>query len=525
MRRLSPLCFLITLVAASVAADLRGPHPLGPLVNSPFDDGSPSWSPDGTVVLFDSNRPFGPISTASPEIVFPPLKRLMVTQLAGPAQIMPIGVALPAILTDFGGPTISSEGDLIYFTFSPFTDGLGPHPTLVRGPYAEGVVGPFEPVFDDSTLPFVVIANPHVSTDGNTLIFGARLPTSAGMPSDWNLFLSRRVFGEWTPPVPLPRPINSPYDETSGNLSADGRILLFDSNRPLPVHAPPPSPEDMFDPMVGGIWPSVTDMTSGEDRHRGSFDVFSALRTPDGGFRFVQRLGRGVNSRAAEVEPALSPDGSLLLFASNRPRREPPPPEPIDIAPELALYTPEELGSPDIEPPPGEPRDFDLFVSRVANELDVDAPTHVQPGAHAVITATWDAAPWGGPYRANLAITAPARVRTEVSDPNPVVFEVDPDHVRVGGPRGTAVWVIRIPHEAPRVIHVVVRIHNAYQSLVERRAIIVLPGHSPEVPSDEVVDHLTGSATLDPSNQGAADANADGAINSGDVVTLTNRGL
>lgn len=521
MTRLAHLCACLTLIAIGVAAELHGPRPLGPLVNSPGDDIAPAWAPDGTVIYFSSNwhRP-GPVSpevTEQPPAPWP--FNLYATQFAGPAHLMLVPQML-AVLTDFRGPTTSSEGDLIYFTSSPTGPETDRFSRLLQARFLEGRVGSPEGVF--GLPPGSSVLNPHVSTDGNTLIFAWRAPESEASVG-WDLFMSTRVADHWSPPMRLPDPINSQFDETSGRLSADGRILLFDSNRP-PRPLPPPPPPGEHEPTVGAVFPPPDDEASPEFR-RGDFDIFSALRTPEGQWRFVHRLGRAVNTPFAETGPALSPDGHTLLFASNRPRQEPPPPDPIDEPPPEAMIPVEELGSPEIPPPPGAPRDFDLYAATVPNTLNLNVPTHVQPGAHAVITATWDAAPWGGPYRVDLSFSTPCRLRPGVSDPNPLIFEDDEDRPERRGSAGTAVWVIEVPHTAPPLVHVTVRLHSAYQTLVERQAVIVLPGHSPEVPAESVVSQLTGAADLHATDLGAADANADGLLDAADVVTLNNRGL
>jgi hypothetical protein len=90
----------------------------------------------------------------------------------------------------------------------------------------------------------------------------------------------------WSPPVFL-RGINSEFNESLPALSADGLRLYFTSDRP------------------GGY---------------GSDDIWVSERTglfSDWGA--PQNLGGIINTSFSDRSPALSPDGGVLLFASNRP--------------------------------------------------------------------------------------------------------------------------------------------------------------------------------------------------------------
>jgi hypothetical protein len=91
---------------------------------------------------------------------------------------------------------------------------------------------------------------------------------------------------EWSEPVNLGAPINSPGADQSPALSADGLSLYFASDRP------------------GGF---------------GGVDVWVAHRvTSEGPWDTPVNLGTTINSADAETGPSLSLDGHLLFFASNR---------------------------------------------------------------------------------------------------------------------------------------------------------------------------------------------------------------
>lgn len=128
---------------------------------------------------------------------------------------------------------------------------------------------------------------PRVSGDGNTLFF---VRGKAGHNAD--IYFSSKTFEKcqaaapcWSEPEPLAS-IDTEYDELGPERSVDGRSLYFYSDRP------------------GG---------------RGGYDIWVSRRSPDG-WATATNLGPSVNSEFNDYGPALSPDGSMLYFASNRPQ-------------------------------------------------------------------------------------------------------------------------------------------------------------------------------------------------------------
>lgn len=94
-------------------------------------------------------------------------------------------------------------------------------------------------------------------------------------------------FGDWSAPANLGEAVNSVFEEFLPELSKNGRSLYFASNRPGPNGG-----ED--------LWVS---------RRAGPGDPWGPARN----------LGAVVNGPFNERSPALSRDGHLLFFASNRP--------------------------------------------------------------------------------------------------------------------------------------------------------------------------------------------------------------
>src|SRR6185436_477007 len=119
------------------------------------------------------------------------------------------------------------------------------------------------------------------SPDGTLLLWGST--DRPGGPGGWNIWVSRRTGTTWSAPVAAP--FNSDANDFDPAFSADGRWVYFFSNRP------------------GGL---------------GGDDIYRAAVTADG-FGSAQHLGSEINTAGAEWAPAPSPDGTLLLFASNKP--------------------------------------------------------------------------------------------------------------------------------------------------------------------------------------------------------------
>ena len=103
---------------------------------------------------------------------------------------------------------------------------------------------------------------------------------------DEDLYTSRREGVSWTDAEPLPKPINSIYNEGSACFSKDGRTIFFARCECPGCH--------------------------------GNCDLFTAKLGPDGKWSTPQNLGAQVNSPAWDSQPTLSPAEDTLYFASDR---------------------------------------------------------------------------------------------------------------------------------------------------------------------------------------------------------------
>jgi len=119
-----------------------------------------------------------------------------------------------------------------------------------------------------------------LSPDGRTALWFSR--DRPGGPGGYDIWVSRRSGGRWRPATPVS--FNSAGRDFDPAFSADGRFVYFCSDR------------------AGG---------SGAD------DIYRVPVIGDG-FGTPVNLGPEVNSVGKEFAPMLSPDGSTLLFSSDR---------------------------------------------------------------------------------------------------------------------------------------------------------------------------------------------------------------
>jgi len=206
----------------------------------------------------------------------------------------------PAV--NLGGPVNGANTNEVYQSLSPdgltlyFSDyfggvnaavdrpgGLGGHDIWMStrasrdAPWSKPV-NPGEPV-NSSTEDI----SPAMSRDGLTLVFASERPGGSG---NYDLWMCTRptMQAPWGSPVNLGPNVNSSSIDTFGNLSADGLVLVFESNRP------------------GGL---------------GGYDVWMTRRkSVNDPWEPAVNLGPTVNSARDEGSGAISANGRMLYFNS-----------------------------------------------------------------------------------------------------------------------------------------------------------------------------------------------------------------
>ena len=136
----------------------------------------------------------------------------------------------------------------------------------------------------DTVNAFAMQYFPVLTADEQELIFTRR--TGGGQEDDEDLVVCKKdAKGKWQKPVSISPNINSPLNEGTCTISADGRQLIFTS-------------------CIGR-------------RGFGSCDLFESRKIGEEWTRPVN-LGPEINSAAWESQPSLSADGRTLFFVSDR---------------------------------------------------------------------------------------------------------------------------------------------------------------------------------------------------------------
>ena len=120
-----------------------------------------------------------------------------------------------------------------------------------------------------------------ISPDGKYLIFTACYREDGKGSCD--LYWSKRVGDIWSKPRNFGEPVNTRYWESQPTFGADGKTILFTSNRP------------------GGV---------------GGMDIWQTTMIEEGVFSEPINLGPPINTMRDEDSPFLHPDGVTLYFTS-----------------------------------------------------------------------------------------------------------------------------------------------------------------------------------------------------------------
>lgn len=125
---------------------------------------------------------------------------------------------------------------------------------------------------------------PVLTADGEQILFTKRDGTGNNDKEDiFMAFVSPE--GDWSKPQSIAQTINSPYNEGTCSVTADGNILIYTS----------------------------CDAPDSE----GSCDLYIAYKV-NGMWQRPRNMGKNVNSKSWDSQPSLSADGRILFFSSNR---------------------------------------------------------------------------------------------------------------------------------------------------------------------------------------------------------------
>ncbi|WP_245318684.1 OmpA family protein [Hymenobacter elongatus] len=179
---------------------------------------------------------------------------------------------------------------------------------------------------------------PTLNAGADQFIFSSKRKTRGIQDAvDEDLYLSRKEGVSWADAEPLPKPINSPYNEGSACISKDGKTLYFarcecptcHGNCDLFVSSLKEGqwsvPKSLGAQINSPAWDSQPTLSRNEDTlyfasdRLGGFglsDIWFTAKNKAGQWTKAQNLGPVVNTRESEVSPYYHPLYNVLYFSS-----------------------------------------------------------------------------------------------------------------------------------------------------------------------------------------------------------------
>ncbi|HKG07131.1 MAG TPA: OmpA family protein [Pedobacter sp.] len=179
-----------------------------------------------------------------------------------------------------GAQSISADGRYLFFTGCNRPDGMGRCDIYVSHKEGNSWGEPFN-LGAPLNTPYWE-SQPTISPDGSTLYFVSNRPGGLGGYDIWKSSL--KSDGYWSSPQNLGPEINTPYDEHTPFIHADGRTLYFSSDG----------------------WPGM-----------GNKDIFLSRLSDSGKWGVPENLGFPINTYNEETGLIVTPDGTEALFSSN----------------------------------------------------------------------------------------------------------------------------------------------------------------------------------------------------------------
>ncbi|MCX6273534.1 MAG: OmpA family protein [Bacteroidetes bacterium] len=182
-----------------------------------------------------------------------------------------------------GGASLSVDNRFLVYTRCKYTTGNYYncdicYSELIRGDWTE-----IQPLGKNVNLPDAWESQPSVSADGKTVYF---ISDRKGGLGGLDIYKTTRLDnGDWSMPVNLGAPINTPGNEKSPFIHPDNRTLYFSS-----------------------------------DGHTGmgGYDIFFSRLGEDGKWGKPKNIGYPINSTSDDVGFTVSTDGHYGYFASNK---------------------------------------------------------------------------------------------------------------------------------------------------------------------------------------------------------------
>lgn len=293
-------------------------------------DLDPAMAPDGSYLLFVSNRPVR--GNAPVDMVYQGQRRpgkgmnLWRVDRNGDAWGEPVRLpdSINACFATFA-PSVAADGSLYYIGCDGRQQTLG----LMQARYAHG--GYLAPHAVKLGEPGMVIRDPAIAPDGSFLVVSLKRASGQG----YRLAIAFRTMGGWSDPQDMGDAANQGTHSMGGQLGPDHRTLYFYSDRATSKGGAGDdnlwqlslSPWIAAGPAVDAPWTLPDDASPAFSRD-GRTVVFARGRAATRRVYVSKRRGTGWSAPQPasfsgkawmDLEPAMAPDGSFLVFASNRP--------------------------------------------------------------------------------------------------------------------------------------------------------------------------------------------------------------
>ena len=173
--------------------------------------------------------------------------------------------------------------------------------------------------------------------DGEEACWSAMVDKPGEIYSQGTIFITRRVSGVWTAPVPAP--FSGGFRNGEPIYSTDGSRLYFNSNRPLPGGPESAKERIWYVDRTGDGWSEprpIDAVVNDQEMHwqfsvdgrgdiyfgsraaggLGMADIYCA-RLVDGRYQKPENLGSVINTSGNDHCPFIAPDGSYLIFSKD----------------------------------------------------------------------------------------------------------------------------------------------------------------------------------------------------------------
>jgi outer membrane protein OmpA-like peptidoglycan-associated protein/YHS domain-containing protein len=191
-------------------------------------------------------------------------------------------------------PVISPDMRKIYFTGRDREDGVGGE-DIYASYYIQNrwsIAKPLPGKINTESNEFIN----SISADGNILVLFGNYENSLGRGD--NFYTEKTPMG-WSDVKQFPEPINSKWWDADAFLTADGKAVIFSTERP------------------GGIGPYHQKGDYYHGMYWGNTDLYVCLRDGEGWSKNLINLGDVINTPYTERSPFLHPDGKTLYFSSD----------------------------------------------------------------------------------------------------------------------------------------------------------------------------------------------------------------